>query len=115
MLKRKNRFSKSYQVRYVLKNGESFKTGPLLFKSLQKNSTHQAKIAVVVSKKIHKSAVVRNKIRRRVFECVRQTNTQITGFDLVIVVYASHISTMQNTQLEAIISGGIDHITKPKS
>lgn len=115
MLTRKNRFNKSYQVRYVLKNGHSHKEGPLLFKYVAQNDTHNAKIAVVVSKKVHKSAVVRNRIRRRVFEMVRVHKDNLVGFDLVIMVYAASVASMSAAKLQEMISKGIDHIRKTKS
>lgn len=45
------------------------------------------RIAVVVSKKVHKSAVVRNRIRRRLYELARTyAKTEGVSFGSVIIV-----------------------------
>ncbi len=51
-----------------------------------RRATYRA--AVVVSRKVHKSAVARNRMRRRLYELVRELDGQISGpFDIVITVY----------------------------
>ncbi len=61
--------------------------------------------AVVVSKKVHKSAVVRNRIRRRIFELLRNTVPSDAGFELVAVVQNSAVATMAAPELEAEVMG----------
>ena len=51
------------------------------------------RLAVVVSKKVEKSAVKRNRIRRRVFETVRTTITIDQPYDLIITVFDADIAT----------------------
>jgi ribonuclease P protein component len=62
--------------------------------------------AVVVSKKVHKSAVVRNRIRRRVFELVRLHSDLIPGvYDLVFTVFDETVADMAPKELEnAVVS-----------
>jgi ribonuclease P protein component len=60
--------------------------------------------AVVVSRKVSKSAVVRNRIRRRVFEIVRSHAGRIDGnYDLVFNVYAEGIATQGSDDLQQTI------------
>jgi len=48
------------------------------------------RLAVVVSKKISLKAVIRNRIRRRLFETVRQQK-RIQGLPLDLVIYAKSV------------------------
>lgn len=46
------------------------------------------RVAVVVARKVNKSAVARNRIRRRLYEAVREFESDITPpFDIVITVF----------------------------
>lgn len=62
------------------------------------------RVAVVVSKKVHKSAVVRNRIRRRLYEIVR-TKVPATKepYDLVLIVYSDQLATMPFDQLQTLV------------
>ncbi|MDQ5885605.1 MAG: ribonuclease protein component [Patescibacteria group bacterium] len=60
--------------------------------------------AVVVSKKISKSAVKRNRIRRRLYEIVRKNQGSITvSADIVITVHNELIATIPHAELESTI------------
>jgi ribonuclease P protein component len=59
------------------------------------------RLAVVVSKKVHKSAVVRNRIRRRLFAIVHQYSDQIKpSMDIVVTVFNDSIATIPAAELE---------------
>jgi ribonuclease P protein component len=61
--------------------------------------------AVVVGKKVHKSAVVRNRIRRRIFEQLRMHAGDITGaYDLVITVHTENLATVPSPELAAEVT-----------
>lgn len=58
------------------------------------------RVAVVVSKKVHKSAVVRNRIRRRLYEVVRSFEQQITGaYDIVLTVHDPKLAELAADKL----------------
>ena len=60
--------------------------------------------AIVVSKKVSKSAVVRNRIRRRIYEQVRLHGHMVpNNTDLVITVYSDQIATIQQQDLQRTI------------
>lgn len=62
------------------------------------------RLAVVVSKKVHKSAVKRNRIRRRLYEIFREHQSQfVAPHDLVCVVFSDQITTMSSQELRAVI------------
>lgn len=57
-------------------------------------------MAVVVSRKVHKSAVVRNRIRRRIFEIVRREQPNITGaYDMVFTVFSDQVASISAEDL----------------
>jgi ribonuclease P protein component len=58
-------------------------------------------VAVVVSKKINKSAVKRNRIRRRLYQFIRLNQSKITKpYDIVINVLDDEIATLPSEQLK---------------
>jgi ribonuclease P protein component len=57
---------------------------------------------VVVSRKVSKSAVVRNRIRRRIYECVRNFEP-LAVYDLVFIVYDEQVATMPAVELGRIV------------
>jgi ribonuclease P protein component len=74
--------------------------------------------AVVVSRKVSKSAVVRNRIRRRVFEVVRACSGRIDGsYDLVFNVYAENVATLDADDLRHAITDQLERaaVLKPAS
>lgn len=62
------------------------------------------RLAVVVSKKVHKSAVTRNRIRRRIYEAVRQ-NPPVGGLDIVLTVFSDAVAELSSTELTKQVTG----------
>lgn len=61
-------------------------------------------MAVVVSRKVSKSAVIRNRIRRRIYESVRQLDRDIKlPFDLVINVYSAELVAINHDELVSLV------------
>ena len=59
------------------------------------------RFAVVISKKTAKSAVTRNRIRRRVFELLRTHLDQFpAGFDGVLTIYDEQVANMPASVLK---------------
>ena len=59
------------------------------------------RIAVVVSKKVEKTAVGRNRIRRRVYEALRKNIDMVPKkTDYIFVVFSKDVLTMPFTKLE---------------
>lgn len=56
--------------------------------------------AVVVSKKVHKSAVVRNRIRRRIYEILRTNIKDVPPIDVVFIVHSEKIATISHDVLQ---------------
>jgi len=58
----------------------------------------------VVSRKVSKSAVVRNRLRRRIYEIVRENAAQIVQpYDFVFTVYDESIAELSHANLKKMI------------
>lgn len=69
-------------------------------------------MAVVVSKKVAKSAVTRNRIRRRFYECVRSNHlVDDTPIDLVFVVKQEQLATIDFSELQDAITSAVAQAT----
>lgn len=83
-------FSKKHQLkakdfRQVLKEGKSFREDVLLLK-IKKNNLRKNRIGFLISKRISKKAVLRNKIKRRLKTVVEQRiKNFLKGLDLVFI------------------------------
>jgi len=59
---------------------------------------------VVVSKKVNKSAVVRNRIRRKLYEAVRRQEARITApFDIVITVFHEQMKELSGEEIDKLV------------
>lgn len=103
MINRTHRFHGHNSLRYVYQNGETVR-GPLTaLKYIENNRRTKYRLAVVVSKKVSKSAVKRNRIRRRLYEAVRLHSDQITKpYDMVITVFHEQLATMAGEELQRL-------------
>ncbi|MBO7560472.1 ribonuclease P protein component [Candidatus Saccharibacteria bacterium] len=105
MLNKKYRFHSRGGVRYVYQKGKMIRTAKmsLVFTPNTKGFT---RIAVVVSKKVNKTAVGRNRMRRRVYEILRKNFSLIPPkTDYIFVVYSKDVLTMPFNELEKILGG----------
>ncbi len=94
MLSQKYRFHSRGGVRYTYQKGKTIRT-PILALIYAHNTRHHQRFAVVVSKKVLKSAVGRNAIRRRVYEAIRLELPEYTyHMDCIFVVYNKNVLTM---------------------
>lgn len=86
MLSRKHRFIGSKEIPAILRRGRHI-GGEGFSLKLAPNSRAQLRVAIVVSKKTAKHAVVRNRIRRRIYSFFRQHLPDFTGsYDIVVLV-----------------------------
>jgi ribonuclease P protein component len=85
MLVRKYCLKKRQDFNNVLRNKKSL-IGKLIFLKFIKNHLNNSRFGFVVSLKISKRAVIRNKIKRQLREIVRENLLNIkSGFDIVII------------------------------
>lgn len=74
---------KKKEFEAVFRKGKT-KAGKLVFLKILKNNLGNNRFGVVVSKKISKKAVNRNKIKRRLREIIRQAHIR-PGLDIIII------------------------------
>lgn len=99
MLAKRNRFHGHNALRPVYRKGRAIRTGGLTLRVLPNPRRRTYRAAVVVSKKVHKSAVVRNRIRRRVYEQVRLLLPPATRADVVVLVYSEDVARVAGDRL----------------
>jgi ribonuclease P protein component len=85
MLSLNNRLKKTADIRNVFKQGRLFKEGFLIFKTV-KNDLDKSRFGFIVSQKVSKQAVIRNKIKRRLRGAVIKRIKEIkTGTDNLFI------------------------------
>jgi ribonuclease P protein component len=99
-----HRFHGHNSLRYVYQHGSTVR-GPLTaVKSTTNERRKTYRLAVVVSKKVSKSAVRRNRIRRRLYEAVRQFEERIEKpQDIVITVFHEQLADLPAKELERLV------------
>ncbi len=104
MLNKKYRFHSRGGVRYVYQKGKTIRK-PKMSLVFTENTRGYTRVAVVVSKKVDKTAVGRNKIRRRVYEAIRLNFDDLPKkTDYIFVVYAKSVAVMPFDELEKVLS-----------
>ena len=87
MIPFRNRFHGHSSLKYVYKKGQSVRGQSMTIKYAPNSRRNQSRIAVVVSKKTLKSAVLRNRLRRRVYEQMRLKLPNFNKiYDIAIIV-----------------------------
>ena len=103
MLNKKYRFHSRGGVRYTYQHGKTLRT-PKISLVYNKNERGFQRFAVVVSKKVLKSAVGRNRIRRRVYEAIRLELPNFkTPQDSIFVIYNRDVKEMPFSELRKTI------------
>lgn len=106
MITRLHRFHGLGSLSFVYKKGSTVR-GPLFaLRFAPNNRQQQYRVAVVVSRKVHKSAVVRNRIRRRLFAIIREElPTNLQPYDLVFTVFSDRVADVESSELrQAVVS-----------
>lgn len=97
-----NRFHGHNSLRFVYKNGQAVRSRHVTMKYTTNPHRKETRVAVVISKKVLKSAVGRNRIRRRLYEYMRLQLPKIKGvYDIVIIVSSSELYSMPSAELTA--------------
>jgi ribonuclease P protein component len=113
MINKKNRFHGYTSVRRVYRHGKTVRIPFVALKYGLNERRRIPRVAVVVSKKVNKSAVVRNRIRRRVYEVVRHClEPEIPAYDLVFTVFNDKLAAMTAEELEKTIKSLLKDVIK---
>jgi len=100
MISRSHRFHGHNSLRQVYQQGKTVRGPAFAVKSLLNPRRDSYRLAVVVSRKVHKSAVGRNRIRRRLYAAVRQLEDQISQpHDIVLTVFNDSVLGLPAAEL----------------
>jgi len=90
-------------VRYTYQKGRTIR-GSKISLIFTDNARNKQRYAVVVSKKVLKSAVGRNRIRRRIYEAIRLTLPKIQKpVDCIFIIYSKEILNMDFKEIQRTI------------
>lgn len=100
MLDVRHRFHGHGSLRFVYKNGRAIRSRLFVIKYVTNPRRKHSRFSVVISKKVLKSAVGRNRIRRRIYEIVRHELPHFTSnCDVAIMVTSSEVREMSSAEL----------------
>lgn len=109
MLNKAHRFHGLGSLNTAYSKGKTVRSDSISIKYLPSPKNKKTRVAVVVSKKVEKSAVRRNRIRRRIFEVVRPLIENIEQpTDIIISVFSAEVANQPFTKLEQSIKQLID-------
>lgn len=104
MIPAPSRFHGHNSLRYVYANGKAVRSQQLTIKWVKNAHRHQSRVSVVVSKKVIKGAIGRNRIRRRLYEYMRTHLPHLNDvYDIVFIATSPELRTMPYTELEPLI------------
>ncbi len=105
MLGQRYRFHGHGSLRFLYARGAAVRSSLLTIKYSNNPRRRSSRFAVVISKKILKSAVGRNRVRRRVYEIIRhQLPLLKTNQDVAVLVFSAEVLQKSHQDLQAIIS-----------
>jgi len=100
MIAAAHRFHGHASLRYVYQNGRTVRTSQLSLRYAPNQRRSSYRAAVVISKKVAKSAVARNRVRRRLYEKIRLSAPQFQGaYDLVFTVLSPDTLELTSDEL----------------
>jgi ribonuclease P protein component len=108
MLAAKFRFHGHAALRFLFSHGHTHRFKSLSIRVAPNHRRTNTRIAVVVSKKVIKASPKRNRVRRRVYEILRNHWDHIKGgHDVIITVYDPAAWDMPHEAFQAEVVEGI--------
>ena len=111
MLPEKNRLKKKKDFKEILKKGRGFKEDFLIAK-IKKNEFKEARLGFIVSRKVSKKAVVRNRIKRRLREVAKLRIGEIKEHvDIVLIALpgtaTKNFKEIKETMEKLLVKAGL--------
>ena len=103
MIARRYRFHGYNALSYVYKQGKTARGRNCILRHALNPRRQECRIAVVVGKKVHKSAVTRNRIRRRIFAELQGVAGDLPACDLVFTVTDPEMVTTSQKHINETI------------
>jgi len=112
LLAKKHRFHGHNSLNFTYRRGETIRS-PYCAMRFVPGKHETFRVAVVVSKKVAKSAPDRNRIRRRVYEAIRELAPKLlTNQDIVVTIFDEKFLTMPHDELFASLKRQIEQMVK---
>ncbi|HET6746710.1 MAG TPA: ribonuclease P protein component [Candidatus Saccharimonadales bacterium] len=109
MLSFQHRFHGHGSLRYVYKNGTAIRSHLFTVKYVSNPHRRHSRFSIVVSKKVYKGAVGRNRIRRRLYEIIRAELPKIERVhDVAVIVSSSEVMSLPFSELEESLAAAFD-------
>ncbi len=99
MLAKDYRFHGRRSLAHVYRKGKTVRGSLFSVRYIRRPNGCSYRCAVVVSKKVSKSAVTRNRIRRRIYELCRQHLSADAPFDIICSVFSEQVATTSADKL----------------
>lgn len=113
MIGRTHRFHGYGSLRSVYQRGQTVRGPQVSLRYATRDPKRPYRVAVVVSRKTSKSAVARNRIRRRIYAIVREAGAVIPpGTDLVFTVFNEQLAGLEAPKLKETIAGLLQKASK---
>lgn len=94
-----NRFHGHSSLNFVYKNGQAVRSRWLTIKYIKNSKRQNSRIAVIISKKVLKGAVKRNRVRRQIYEYTKNLLPKLNNvYDIAVIVTSGELYT--DTQVE---------------
>lgn len=102
-----NRFHGHSSINFVYRNGQPVRSRWFIIKVVKNKSKKNTRAAVVISKKVLKSAVKRNRVRRQVYEYISKLMPRLNdNYDMAIIILSSEVFSAP----QAEIFSGLDRL-----
>lgn len=120
MLARQHRFHGHNSLTYVYRHGTVVRGQHMAVRFAPNTRRTEYRLAIIVSRKVHKSAVQRNRVRRRIYEIVRTGKPIVQPFDIVVTVFSDQVEELAAPELTHLVrnlfsKAGLYHNAAPSS
>lgn len=103
MIARRYRFHGYNALSFVYRNGKTVRSRSCLLRYAPNPRRDDCRVAVIVGKKVHKSAVVRNRIRRRLFAIIHEVVGDLPPYDLAFTVLDASVAELPQKDIKDTI------------
>lgn len=108
MIPQRNRLEKN-RVEYILKKGTR-KSGKHFNLKYLPSSAQQSRFCVIVSLKVAPKAVLRNRLRRQIYEIIRCLEPQLVKPQDIILITKPDITSLPFIDLKNVIIEALKHL-----
>jgi ribonuclease P protein component len=111
MINRKHRFHGHASINKVYPKTKIIRGSLVSLRYAKRPPNKPYRIAVVVGRKVNKSAVKRNRIRRRLYETVRTSDMIPASTDLIFNVYSDQLAEIDYLKLKQQIKDLLNKVS----